>query len=58
MREGRAIDMSGGIFVLHDDGTLDAMSERPYDSESLLQGLSLPQDTEYQCLPLPLPPRD
>src|SRR5260370_8548371 len=31
--------MSGGIFVLHDDGTLDEMRERAYDSEDLLQDL-------------------
>jgi hypothetical protein len=31
--------MSGSIFVLHEDGRLDEMTERPYDSEALLQEL-------------------
>lgn len=31
--------MSGGVFVLHDDGKLDSLRERPYDSEDLLQQL-------------------
>ncbi|WLD13106.1 hypothetical protein [Planctellipticum variicoloris] len=31
--------MSGGVFVLHDDGRLDSLAERPYDSEDLLQQL-------------------
>lgn len=31
--------MSGGVFILHDDGKLDEMKERPYDSEGLLQEL-------------------
>jgi hypothetical protein len=31
--------MSGGIFILHEDGKLDEMREQPYDSENLLQAL-------------------
>jgi hypothetical protein len=31
--------MNAGVFVLHDDGTLEEMKERPYDSENLLQEL-------------------
>jgi hypothetical protein len=31
--------MNTGVFILHDDGKLDEMRERPYDSESLLQEL-------------------
>jgi len=31
--------MNGGMFVLHDDGKLEEMTERPYDSEALLQEL-------------------
>src|SRR5262249_32824360 len=31
--------MRGGVFILHDDGKLDEMRERPYDSEGLLQEL-------------------
>jgi hypothetical protein len=31
--------MRGGVFILHDDGRLDEMKERPYDSEGLLQEL-------------------
>ena len=31
--------MSGSIYLLGSDGKLEAMSERPYDSEGLLQEL-------------------
>lgn len=31
--------MTGGIFVLHDDGTLDKLDEQPYDAEDRLQEL-------------------
>jgi hypothetical protein len=31
--------MSGGMFVLHDDGNLVEMREQLYDSEKLLQAL-------------------
>jgi hypothetical protein len=31
--------MSGGVFLLHDDGRLDEVREQPYSSEDLLQDL-------------------
>jgi len=31
--------MSGGIYLIQDDGALVEMNQRPYDSEALLQEL-------------------